>query len=75
MRAPFRPRHLLLACVLLLAVLAHPALAAWAHDPLANVPIAPSTGDQALIQMISDGSGGAFLAFTDKRGGTEDLYL
>jgi hypothetical protein len=73
MRAPFRPLHLLLAFFLL--ALPSTVLAAWGHDPQNFAPIAPSSGDQVLAQALTDGAGGAFFVFTDKRGGTEDLYL
>src|SRR5204862_6489363 len=72
MRAPFRPRHLLLAC-LLLSIPSYAA--AWPHDTIGYIPIAPSTGDQVLAQMVSDGAGGSYFVFTDRRSGNEDLYL
>lgn len=78
MRTPRLARPLVLASLLFLlapAALPTAALAAWSHDPLAYTPIAPSSGDQVMAQMLPDGAGGAFALFTDKRSGNEDIYL
>ena len=50
-------------------------LSPWPHDPTNYTPIAPSPSDQSLAQMLPDGAGGAYFLFTDKRSGTEDVYL
>jgi hypothetical protein len=75
MRAPFRPRHLLLASLLLFVALPSTVLAAWPSDPSTNFSIAPSSSDQLLAQILPDGTGGAYFLFTDKRSGTEDVFL
>src|SRR5436853_7922722 len=73
MRAPFPCRPLLLACVLF--AIPSSALASWPRQPLGYSPIAPSSGEQVLAQVVSDGAGGAYFVFTDKRSGNEDLYI
>lgn len=75
MHAPFRS-PVLLGCLLSLTVtIPRASDAAWSHDPYGYAPIAPSTGNQVLAQVLSDGAGGAFFLFTDMRNGTEDVYL
>jgi len=67
-----RLRHAFaLACLLVPST----ASAGWIHDTFGYSPIAPSSGDQVLAQMVSDGIDGAYFVFTDKRTGTEELYL
>ena len=75
MIAPFDLRRIVPLLLLLLLLLPAPALAAWPHEPYGYAPIAPSSGDQTIMQVLEDGSGGAFFLFTDKRSGTEDVYL
>ena len=43
-------------------------------DVNTNTVLCNETGNQAYQQMISDGSGGAFIVFTDYRNGTSDIY-
>ena len=58
---------------------ARPAAAAWPVDPLVNVPLCTAPGDQLWPAAISDGAGGAFVAWTDLRAGASysysDLYV
>src|SRR6187551_1414534 len=62
----------LLACGFLPARL---ALAAWPSDPLVNVPICTATGAQTTPAIISDGAGGAIVAWADARSGNRDIYV
>jgi hypothetical protein len=68
----------LLAAALLATVLAaapRSAAAAWPHDPTVNVPLCTANGEQALTGILSDGAGGAIVAWTDYRSGTNyDIY-
>src|SRR5512132_3999620 len=57
---------------------ATPALAAWPHDPCANLLVCGAAQDQFYPVALEDGAGGAFIAWTDSRnvGATDvDLYL
>ena len=66
----FQPR---LVCVLLVAVLA--AAAVPAHAWLANgTPLCIDPSDQLQLVTQSDGTGGAYLAWTDARTGTYLIY-
>ena len=52
------------------------AASAWPTSPLYLYPIAPNpSADQVMCGMLPDGAGGAFALWTDKRGGTDDIYL
>ena len=62
----------LLACGLLPARL---ALAAWPSDPFANVPLCTAAGAQTTPAIISDGAGGAIVAWADARSGNRDIYV
>ena len=48
---------LLFACV--------PALAGWLWD---GVPVCMESGEQSYIDIASDGAGGAFITWVDRRG-------
>jgi hypothetical protein len=61
----------LLALVLLLP---RPAAAAWPIDPLVNVPLCTAARDQDHSASISDGAGGAIVAWVDYRSGAGDIY-
>ena len=69
--------HLLFASVLLACGLlpARVALAAWPSDPLVNVPLCTATGAQTTPAIISDGAGGAIVAWADARSGNRDIYV
>ncbi len=45
--------------------------ASWQVD---GNPISVATGNQSLPQIISDGAGGAIIAWADNRGGNYDIY-
>ena len=55
-------------------LLPRPAAAAWPTDPLVNVPLCTATGDQYLPTSVSDGAGGAIVAWYDLRNGNRDIY-
>jgi len=62
----------LLACGLLPARF---ALAAWPSDPLVNVPLCTAAGGQTTPAIVSDGAGGAIVAWADARSGNRDIYV
>jgi len=43
----------------------------WEHN---GVAICTAANDQRDIQVLSDGAGGAFIAWEDERSGTDDIY-
>ncbi|HTM58140.1 MAG TPA: FlgD immunoglobulin-like domain containing protein [Candidatus Udaeobacter sp.] len=52
-----------------------PASAAWPHDPGVNLPIVTAANYQAMQSIVADGSGGAIIAWSDYRSGTDyDVY-
>ena len=59
------------ACALLPAGF---AFAAWPSDPFVNVPLCTATGDQTTPAIVSDGAGGAIVAWADARNGNRDIY-
>ncbi|MBI3193043.1 MAG: hypothetical protein HYZ34_01090, partial [Ignavibacteriae bacterium] len=56
--------------------LSQPALTQWSHDSSANNSISSGSGNQEKPSIVSDGSGGAIMAWQDTRGGTGyyDIY-
>jgi phosphosulfolactate phosphohydrolase-like enzyme len=48
--------------------------AQWPDDPLVNLPICTAPNYQYYPQIVSDGSGGAIMAWYDSRGGSYDIY-
>ncbi|MBI1928097.1 M6 family metalloprotease domain-containing protein [Candidatus Poribacteria bacterium] len=48
----------------------------WPSDPTVNVPICTASGDQYVTQPVSDGTGGAIMAWTDHRSSSSswDIY-
>ena len=62
--------------ILLLVILAlnNIIYAQWSNDPNVNNPICTTVNDQTDPIIISDGSGGAIIVWTDKRGGNPDIY-
>ncbi|MFH1119421.1 MAG: T9SS type A sorting domain-containing protein [Bacteroidota bacterium] len=50
------------------------AYSQWSTDPNVNNPVCTSVNDQTYPLIISDGSGGVVIAWTDKRGGNLDVY-
>ena len=53
------------------------ASAAWPTDPWTGVPLCTAVGDQYAgpNQAVSDGAGGAYVAWSDYRGGAADTYI
>jgi hypothetical protein len=53
----------------LLAVLVctAPARATWPSDPTQNLPVCTAAGDQEQVQLLADGHGGAWVAWSDGR--------
>lgn len=49
-------------------------LAAWTHDPVANLPVCVQGNNQDGYSIAEDGSGGMFVAWNDNRAGTHDIY-
>jgi hypothetical protein len=58
----------------LLLLSGRPASAAWSSDPTVNVPLCTAMRDQLWPAAVSDGAGGAIVAWTDVRGGTDYSY-
>jgi hypothetical protein len=71
-------RLLLIAAIgfSLLHSIASPAQAAWPHDANnGNVALSTAANDQVTPAIVSDGAGGAIVAWSDLRGGsTYDIY-
>ena len=74
-RKPSRLLRVLLVAALALALTPHVARAAWPHDPYVNVPLCTATGNQLTPVLVSDGAGGAIVAWYDGRSGTNDIYV
>ncbi len=51
-----------------------PAAAAWPTSPFAAATVSAAAGDQVQAVTVSDGSGGAFVAWIDSRAGNWDIY-
>ncbi len=64
----------ILARLALLCALPATAFAAWPADPLVNVPVSRAAGEKYDVFAVSDGCGGAIVAWEDERGGTSDIY-
>lgn len=61
-------KGLLMVSVLVLFVaVPRDVAAAWPVDPASNLPLCTAPGEQDDIGMISDGGGGAFIAWQDQR--------
>lgn len=60
-----------------LAFLAPPAWALVPGSPALNVPVCTAANSQNFPRSISDGAGGAIIAWTDSRNGsgTDDIYV
>src|SRR5207244_5048690 len=58
-------------CVAALALFTTPARASW---PANGRALCTATGDQNYPAMTTDGSGGAIVAWEDRRGGASDVY-
>ena len=71
-----RPTPAVAAMVVLALLLPRMATANWPTDPLVNVPLCTAPGDQGFIRdqqsvapAVSDGAGGALVAWQDHRDG------
>ena len=71
------PFRLSIAALLLLASFLRntPAHAAWPSSPLQNVPLCTAPGDQITPAIVTDGAGGAIVAWSDARNGATDIYV
>jgi hypothetical protein len=59
-----------------LAVTSRPAAAAWPHDPTSgNVALCIAAGDQVFPAIVSDGAGGAIVAWEDRAGAGYDYNI
>lgn len=67
----------LAVAALLTMLAATPSLAAWSISPNANLPVRVAVGSAGTPVMLSDGAGGAYLAWTDDRlvSSGIDIYL
>src|SRR5438046_604893 len=80
MLAPFRPRHLLLACLLLLSIPSHAA--AWPHGTTAGgswpgigLRLSSAAQVERRPQICTDGAGGALIAWESSYTATDtDVY-
>ena len=63
-------------CAALITFLTLPNVshAAWPHSPGINVPICTASGAQQSPVSVSDGAGGAIIAWKDARSGNNDIY-
>ena len=55
--------------ILFFNILAGITFAEWLSDPTVNVPICTAANDQESPQLVSDGAGGAIIAWEDWRSG------
>jgi predicted lipoprotein with Yx(FWY)xxD motif len=69
-----RPVVIVLALVLQWTGFGARCDAQWSHDPILNNPLCTAPGDQSYPCMVSDGEGGAIVAWTDGRGTGNDIY-
>ena len=69
-----RARLSVFSALLSLGLAANVAQATWPHDPFVNVRLAPSVGNQQAPAIVSDGIGGAIVAWSDGRSGNFDIY-
>ncbi|MBN2185123.1 MAG: T9SS type A sorting domain-containing protein [Candidatus Krumholzibacteriota bacterium] len=59
------------SCIFLAVVSVQPLWACWVENGL---PVCTETSEQTGQKMISDGAGGAIVAWVDYRGGIADIY-
>ena len=55
-------------------LLPRPSAAAWPTNPLVNVPLCTAPGNQYTPTSVTDGAGGAIVAWTDSSGTSYDIY-
>jgi len=53
----------------------YPALAQWSSDPLQNLAIADTSGEQILPKISATSDGGCFISWFDSRNGNYCVYL
>ncbi len=75
-----RLSFILLACLAVVAIVSIPQLfhkvGAWSSEPSLNTVVCAAGGNQASPVTISDGSGGAIIAWQDCRNGNSwDVYI
>lgn len=61
--------------LLIFGLSARSAHAAWSTNPSVNNPVCVEFGDASLKGLIQDGSGGAFVAWDDRRAGGPQPYV
>lgn len=57
-----------------LCMIPNAAFGAWPGDPLLNVPVCTAEGDQNGPVIVTDGSGGVIVCWSDLRSGSWDVY-
>src|SRR6185295_1567301 len=67
--------HTGLSALLLLLHRPQPAAADWPTDPAANVAVSVADGAQSWPMAARDGGGGAIVAWYDRRGASNDIYV
>jgi len=60
--------------MLFILALSNTAYTQWSTDPNINNPICTTVNDQTYPLIISDGSGGAIIVWTDEHGVNSDIY-
>ncbi|MCA9753466.1 MAG: hypothetical protein KC591_14830 [Gemmatimonadetes bacterium] len=69
-----RPIPLCLLPAFVLTLLPAGARAAWTSDPFTDVPVCTAAGGQEDVRAVTDGAGGAIIAWRDGRPGTPGIY-
>ena len=64
-----------LTIYLFVSCLVSTAAAVWPDDPLVNVPVSLAPGAKSDVFCVTDGDGGAIIAWEDDRGGDSDIYV
>ncbi len=65
---------LFLSFLMFFSLYTNPSFAQWSHDSSANNSISSGSGEQQKPCIVSDGSGGAIMAWQDNRNGNDDIY-
>lgn len=74
-RSRARATVVTLATLALCILAAAPATAQWPDDPEVNLPLSLAPGHKSDAYAISDGDGGAIVAWEDERDGDRDIYV